>query len=188
MSNVMKIIIDGYNLLKSLPHVQGITVQGLVKKLIKYAQQKNHIIILVFDGGASSWPFKIYEGTITITYSGTKISADAVIKGLMEEECKGKECLIVSSDREIRVYAQKNNIVSIDSPNFYTFLRAPLSSVSSSKKNQPPLKRPGYESSAELDSLMESSKSFVKGEESYESKEKMLSKKDKRIDEILKKL
>lgn len=121
----MKIIIDGYNLLRS-PFVAKLTADKLIHFLKVYTSKKGHTVVLVFDGGNSSWPYKVYEDSIVLIYSGYKSTADAVIKGLIDEECKGKECLIVSSDREIGTYAQRNTIISIDVDMFYSILKQSL--------------------------------------------------------------
>ncbi|MGC2310408.1 MAG: NYN domain-containing protein [Candidatus Babeliaceae bacterium] len=185
----MKIIIDGYNLLKSrLAQKRGLSQKQLLHLLESYTRRKNHSITIVFDGGMSKWPAKMYENQVTLIYSGTALNADTVIKGLITEECKGKECVIVSSDNDIILYAQQHEIVSIDAVAFYHLMvqQAPV------KKHKPTaaLKRPGYTSSTELDLLMQQSKPLLIKDEAEEEflESKKVSKREKKLQEILKKL
>lgn len=120
-----KIIIDGYNLLHVSPKL---TVRReellenarsrLIEKLSHYKQQKNVSISVVFDGWKGGMPTQSQEISrgIKIIYSKLGEKADEVIKRMIADS--SKEIVIVSSDREIRDFAEKHNTVSISSLEF----------------------------------------------------------------------
>ncbi len=120
-----KVIIDGYNLL----HVSSkLSVRReellenarsrLIENLSHYKSQKNVSITIVFDGWKGGMPTQSQEISkgIKIIYSKLGEKADEVIKRMIVDS--SKEIVVVSSDREIRGFAEKYNIVSISSLEF----------------------------------------------------------------------
>ena len=84
----MILLIDGYNLIKNVLGVSSITSKDksdFIRKLDSYAKQKNHKVILVFDGGGYSFPFTEKIGLVKVIYSGYKQSADDFIKNYIKE-------------------------------------------------------------------------------------------------------
>lgn len=117
----MYILVDGYNVLKQTSARKEISEherQRFINQLRKYAQQKGHTIILVFDGGPSTWPTKTEKQGVGIIYSGIKQSADDVIKKMLSES-GNKDVLLVSSDNELYVSARTSRASVMDAVAFY---------------------------------------------------------------------
>lgn len=121
----LEVIIDGYNLLNGSPslgfsqseHLESAR-NRLIEKLDKYKRQKNVTITVVFDGwkgGSVTQSRDIMRG-IKIIYSKLGEKADEVIKRMVTNP--SIEMVVVSSDREIRNFAESNNIMSISSTEF----------------------------------------------------------------------
>lgn len=122
----MIIIIDAYNLLKTVLHTQFIQDAQRTKFLQlfeKYAQRRtSNKVILVFDGGQD--PYEIEENYkyLTLFYSGFMQSADDIIKKKLTTY-KAFDVLLVTSDRELRNYAKQYQIESLGSMEFYRILQ-----------------------------------------------------------------
>lgn len=154
----MILVIDAYNVLKSQlapSSVTATTAQWFVKTVSGYARSKKHEAIIVFDGGQSSFPARSTVHGVSVIYSGYRTTADDVIKKLLHEN-EPALFLMVSSDRELCMYAEYLGIVSMDSSAFYGLLREYTCPDIHKKKASmcAAQKRPGYESSADLDALM----------------------------------
>lgn len=120
----MIILIDGYNLLKGASggrEVSEAERRALMHKLGIYGKRKKHKIVLVFDGGQTTWPFKENIAGITVIYSGAKQTADKVIKHYIADH-PSKEILLVTTDRDLNQFASKQGKVSIDSQDFLVLL------------------------------------------------------------------
>lgn len=126
----MIIIVDAYNLLRSVPpYKKTITDQERVQfitRLGTYGRRKGHKMVIVFDGGPYEWPFKENRKTVSIVYSGIHESADDYIKEYVEAH-QAKDLLLVSSDSELNRWSARLNIPSIDSTAFYQLLYQELS-------------------------------------------------------------
>lgn len=122
----MIIIIDAYNLLKTVLHTQFIQDAQRTKFLQlfeKYAQRRtSNEVILVFDGGQD--PYEVEENYkyLTLFYSGFMQSADDIIKKKLTTY-KAFDILLVTSDRELRTYAKQYQIESLGSMEFYRILQ-----------------------------------------------------------------
>lgn len=122
----MIIIIDAYNLLKTVLHTQFVQDAQRTKFLQlfeKYAQRRNsNEVILVFDGGQD--PYEVEENYkyLTLFYSGFMQSADDIIKKKLTTY-KAFDILLVTSDRELRNYAKQYQIESLGSMEFYRILQ-----------------------------------------------------------------
>jgi|TARA_B100000315_G_scaffold28113_1_gene23919 predicted RNA-binding protein with PIN domain len=120
-----KVIIDGYNLLHVSPELSVRREEllenarnRLIEKLSRYKRQKNVFVAIVFDGwkgGMPSQSQEILKG-IKIIYSKLGEKADEVIKRIIANS--SEEVVVVSSDREIRDFAEKHNTVSVSSSEF----------------------------------------------------------------------
>ena len=120
----MHIVIDGYNILKQALHQGNISEsqrRAFINLLGKYAIKKNHKIMIVFDGGQGSWPFQEKDHGVSVLYSGTTYTADDCIKKYAQE--RKFNCLIVTSDNEIKQWAQAHNIITIEALEFYSLVR-----------------------------------------------------------------
>ena len=130
----MIIVVDAYNLLRSVPpYKKTITDKErvhFIAKLSGYGKRKGHKIVIVFDGGPHEWPFKEHMKAVTVVYSGIHESADDYIKEYLEAH-HTQDLLLVSSDTELNRCAERLNIPSIDSVTFYQLMRQELSSKQS---------------------------------------------------------
>lgn len=119
----MRIIIDGYNLLKQYDRAKQLSVSTFILLLKRYAKIKSHRIDLVFDGGDSPWPFTYQEGCLTVTYAGYGKSADELLVLLMQENIRNRWDLFVTSDRELMCVSASNDLVTVNSHLFWQFLK-----------------------------------------------------------------
>jgi predicted RNA-binding protein with PIN domain len=125
----MHIIVDGYNLIrqsdtfrqserKSLEEGRN----ALIQSLAGYRKLRGHRITVVFDGwvGGSPTEERDRASGVEIIYSRLGEKADEVIKRLLE---KGdEERLVVTSDREIAVFAVRRGKTAISSAEFDALL------------------------------------------------------------------
>jgi len=125
----MHIIVDGYNLIrqsdtfrqserKSLEEGRN----ALVRSLVVYRKLRGHRITVVFDGwvGGSPREERDLASGVEIIYSRLGEKADEVIKRLIEKG--GEEILVVTSDREIAVFATRRGKTAIASAEFDALL------------------------------------------------------------------
>src|SRR5262245_7610570 len=120
----MYIIIDAYNLLKSVQGgnklVSSADRHAFIEQLSRYAQAKKHTIFLVFDGFDEDTPAPD-DPQLSVIYAGYQ-SADEYIEQLFQE-CARHELLLVSSDRTLNKKAATHSIPSIDSLLFFRYLK-----------------------------------------------------------------
>jgi len=109
----LNLIIDGYNLIRQSPGLSRIDAgdlqagrEALLERLAAYRRARpQHKITVVFDGwlaGERQEGRDLYQG-IAVIFSRRGEKADEVIKRLLAKESKGT--VVVSSDREIRDFA-----------------------------------------------------------------------------------
>lgn len=122
----MIILIDAYNLLKTVLHVQYISDSQRTQFLQlfeRYAQRRaSNQLILVFDGGQDLYEIEHNYKSLSIFYSGIMQSADDVIKKKLYGY-QSHDILLVTCDRELRQYAARYQIESIGSVEFYKILQ-----------------------------------------------------------------
>ncbi len=121
----MIILVDAYNLLKTVLHVtfvsDGQRLQ-ILQLFAKYAQYRpSNSVVLVFDGGQDMYEVEGMYQQMTIIYAGSFQSADDVIKKRLYS-LRGQDILLVTCDRDIRRYAAELDIESLGSVEFYTML------------------------------------------------------------------
>lgn len=188
----MIILIDAYNLLKTVLHTQHVAKaerNRFLHLFEKYAQMRNHEIILVFDGGDDIYEIVDKYSLIKIYYSGYNQTADDVIKNKLKL-LQGLDVLLVTSDRDIRKFAQTCSIESIGSIDFYKILQQ----VMQQKEHQKviiaqTIHKTSLDKNPELDALMEfGSRNLVTKEHDKQVKvsfkheiEKYSSKQDKKL-------
>jgi predicted RNA-binding protein with PIN domain len=192
----MKIVIDGYNVLKQAMRSKQIDEQikmNFLKRLDRYAQNKKHEIVVIFDGGEHGLARKEFQGTVLVFYSGARESADDVIVRRLES-LKEHDVLLVSSDRELRQKAAQYSVDSIAALDFYELLRVyEQQAVGSQKEASGVLVKTSRVKNAELDELMRQASGQVpqkKGEEDEEIIErgKTLSRAERKLMQKVKKL
>lgn len=195
----MVLLVDAYNVLKRGAARQQITQgqrEAFIARLAAYAAKRNHEIIAVFDGGDSSYPINERQQSVRVIFSGDRMTADDVLKQLCEQYAQ-RETALVSSDRQLCAYASLYGVTCIDAPLLFEVLdtaAAEVTSIDLTQKNGLAQKRPGYESTAEVDALMEqaSEQVVIKSEDEYAAKRKRaaqkLSKIERKLGKIVKKL
>ncbi len=121
----MILVVDAYNVLKQ---ATGVTYSSdkerehFIHQLARYAKIKGHTIVLVFDGGPSTWPSKEQVQGISVIYVGTRMTADDYIKKYLQEQ-RGKEIVLVSSDRSLCSWAAQLYVESIEAMVFYGLMQ-----------------------------------------------------------------
>jgi len=126
----MKILIDGYNLVAELwgmgQDAQTLAKQRdrLIAMLGAYHALRGHQIEVVFDGWKRGDPMggRTIEGGVLITFSPLKVTADEVIRDMLEN--RGPGTLVVSSDRQVRSWASHAGADSVDSAGFIRRINA----------------------------------------------------------------
>lgn len=157
----MKLIIDGYNLLK---HIEGADFVDervrtkFIEKIGAYSRKKQLPIVLVFDGGPSLYPTREKHNGVEVVYSGTKESADEYIQQYVED-VPTHTMLLISSDKELVNYVQYHGLDALDSQAFYTFMQAALAEAAPEPivrfVTGRPKKLHPEERNSELDAIME---------------------------------
>lgn len=120
----MRIVIDGYNLIRSIPELTALERESLetgrnslVRDLSVYKAGRGHRITVVFDGvdsihlGGSSDK----TGGITVRYSPRGRSADSVIIQMCRES---QADVVVTGDREIMDAAKRTGVTPV-SPDLF---------------------------------------------------------------------
>jgi len=104
----MRILVDGYNLIAELwgmgsSHRERARQRDkLVRLLADYRNLRGHAVHVVFDGWREGDPMggRDREHGIDITYSPLKVTADEVIRDVVQR--RGPGTLVVSSDRRVQ--------------------------------------------------------------------------------------
>jgi len=138
-----KIIIDGYNLIHSIPRLKNqLSVDlesardDLIDMLSRYKMKKKVDITVVFDGRAGSIENKDTKKGIIVHFSHAPEKADQVIKRLIDKYEQEKGVMVVSSDREIFDYAKMCGLKRVRSGNFAVKLLSLQTKSSASKRNK----------------------------------------------------
>lgn len=140
----MKLIIDGYNLIRQSPTLSETELESLeagraalIKYLQAYRRLKKYNITVVFDGehGENLSLQKEKIGGISVIYSGKGQKADDVIKDIIERQ---SNLIVVSSDKEIISFAERYNANAILSTEFISRLEMALYSKRPIKETPSP--------------------------------------------------
>jgi hypothetical protein len=120
----MRIVIDGYNLIRRIPELRALDREdlesgrdGLVQELSVYRAGKEHKITVVFDGAEAVHLGGGSEKVagITVRYSARGQTADSIIQKMCRESDAD---LIVSGDREITDVAKRAGVTAV-SPDLF---------------------------------------------------------------------
>ncbi len=195
----MVIVIDGYNLLHTVPpYKKTITDQErkrFIAQLGRYGHVKGHKIVLFFDGGPYEWPVKEKMSFVDVIYSGIHESADDCIREYIDKH-HSYDMLLVTSDRELNAYAAQHAAPSIDSCAFYQLLQeAKSQTTKTSAGNNSVIKMTG-QIREDIDALMkkasvqvpEKAEDIAVQEKSRMSKKQHLSKQERVLLKKLRKL
>jgi predicted RNA-binding protein with PIN domain len=190
----MVILIDAYNVLKQVMPHQEISLQQrthFITELIAYKRKRGHTIVVVFDGSLTNWPSEEFVCGITVVYAGMTMSADDYIKQYMGEHID-KEILLVSSDVELCVCASMHKIISIEASFFYRVMHQSLVKKSYEHRRTQLVIKTTKSCDPKVDELMSESEVFDHRVNhrtiSFQEKSRTLSRKDKRLLKIMRKL
>jgi len=155
----MIIIIDAYNLFKTVLHVTFITSEQRLKFMKMFEAyvvlKPQNKLILIFDGGPDGCQSEDFHKGVFIFYAGAMQSADDVIK---KKLChyKSDDILLITCDRELRKYARQLNIDSLGSLEFYKILENNLQKQNKIEQIMiQKICKTNFDSSMEIDILME---------------------------------
>jgi predicted RNA-binding protein with PIN domain len=132
----MILLIDAYNVLKQIIATDQATPQektAFITVIKQYARVKKVSVELIFDGGRYGLPDCVRVENVTICHSGAQEIADDVIKALIQAY-KGREVLLVSTDRELGRYAIAHGVEVLDSADFYRLVQEALDTEVEPKK------------------------------------------------------
>jgi uncharacterized protein len=127
--NAMHIIVDGYNLIRQSDRFrqsERISLEegrnALVRSLVVYRKLRGHRITVVFDGWVGGSPMEERDVAfgVEIIYSRLGEKADEVIKRMLQQG--SEEILVVTSDREIALFATRRGKTAIASAAFDALL------------------------------------------------------------------
>jgi hypothetical protein len=130
----LELIIDGYNLIRQSDSFRRLDArsleqgrEALLARLAEYNKVRGHLITVVFDGWGGDNPTSTgtrHKG-ITVIYTGKGELADEWIKRRAEQLQYGA---VVTSDREIGRYAERQGVAAIASDVFERKMEAALTS------------------------------------------------------------
>jgi predicted RNA-binding protein with PIN domain len=119
----MPIIIDGYNLLRSVQKIeeyQSLDEAALCRIISEYLQRVRTYAQVIFDGlGPRDKSDLSGIDNVEVYFSGENLEADDVIEEKIEEYSAPKNMVVVSTDRRIRAAAAKRKSISVTSDLFW---------------------------------------------------------------------
>ncbi len=195
----MIIIIDAYNVLKQKSNTSYVSTEEItlfLKLLVEYADKKGHSLVAIFDGGPYHWPHEHTIGNVTVIHSGTRLSADDIIKRCLDS-AEPHNTVLATSDRELCIYASDHGVPSIDSVDFARLVESNSDyNVMRVVKSQQPVKRMREQGLSEFDQLMEKASQVMiyKDEDISPTSPaphkggKKISKQEKKLQRVVKKL
>jgi len=149
----MLIIIDGYNLIFTVPelerHVKVNNIEPVrdyvISLLSKYKEKKRCDVLLVFDGNYTEavLPKKQTYAGITVIYSKSGISADTEIKNITTLCQNPKDVSIVTYDNDIKRHVKKCGCQIIEPKVMYKEIMEILNEDKKIKSDEPDSKRNG---------------------------------------------
>ncbi|MDO8282985.1 MAG: NYN domain-containing protein [Thermodesulfovibrionia bacterium] len=112
------LLIDGYNLIGLGHNDLEEARKEIIARLSRYSALKGHDITIVFDAWKreDSAGSSTKTGNVTVIYSRVAEKADEVIIKMLAGE--KKDCIVISSDREISDAALRNDMAAISSDEF----------------------------------------------------------------------
>lgn len=162
----MIIIIDGYNVLKTVFQKTMISEKertAFLALLGRYSKKRNHKIIVVFDAGPDYYKTEHKEHGITVWFSGQLSIADALIMDYIKNN-KQKDLLVVTADTEIISCAASYSLVTLSPIVFYKKIKDAFVSAADADtfKNETLIKL-SEEKDETLDALMKEAAGMVIG-------------------------
>ncbi len=127
----MPYLIDGNNLIGHIPDLNLADRQSrtqLVSRLRQFQKIKNTRVSVVFDGtpeidlmtgGAE-------QGPVSVLFPESGRNADSLIEEIIDKQTDLRRFFVVSSDREIRYFANKHGAKSLGCAEFHRDLKAAM--------------------------------------------------------------
>ena len=136
----MPYIIDGNNLIGTSPDITIEDSDGREKIILlaeKFQNRKKNNVILVFDGEPKDAAYEnIVNYKFKVIYPRYGMSADEVIKNILNEYNNFKNVILISSDRELKTFAKKKGAKTINSIEFYYELKRTYKIANKVEKNK----------------------------------------------------
>jgi predicted RNA-binding protein with PIN domain len=129
----LELIIDGYNLIRQSDTFRRLDArsleqgrEALLQRLVEYKKVRGHPITVVFDGWGSFNPFSTdtHHKGISVVYTGKGELADDYIKRTVAKIQYGA---VVTSDQEVKRYAERQGVPAIASDLFESKMNAAIS-------------------------------------------------------------
>lgn len=128
----MSVLIDGNNLMFAAREIEDpdrpVGRLMLAQTLGEWAASNGRNVHIVYDGPepqtANRRQFE--HPHLTVTFSGSGVSADAVMADLMAETSAPRHLLVVSSDREVQRSARRRRSSTVASGNFWRQVKSEL--------------------------------------------------------------
>jgi hypothetical protein len=187
----MIILIDGYNLLKQ--RYPGAFIEESIRDqfvwmLGTYHKRRGHLILLIFDGGSYAWPIQEAKAGIIVIYAGSGKSADDFIKQYIAEHHR-EDLFLVSSDRELGLWASRFDVPSMNSLPFYDIITSGYTDDAKKKMRQGEAIKTTTYVDPDLDALMqEASERLVpKPEDRQIGQKRRSGQQESKIDRLLRK-
>lgn len=122
----MELIIDAYNILKQVSpklYVEDRERSAFIEKVVYYTHQRNNQAIIVFDGSPpDDKPLREQLDMVSVVYAGWNTQADTFIHQYVKKH-KGRDLLLVSSDRQLCALVAEYKVPSVDALLFYKILQ-----------------------------------------------------------------
>ena len=117
----MPVIIDGYNLLRSIEKLglEDITDVKMCHVISHYLKSNDDWGVVVFDGIGPRDKSGFNFSNLKIVFSGANTEADSIIEKEIAENSAPKRLIVVSSDRRIRFAAKKRSAPDVKSDIFW---------------------------------------------------------------------
>jgi predicted RNA-binding protein with PIN domain len=191
----MKLIIDGYNLIRSVTHKRATEpdIQHMLGRLRRYQRVTQHEIVIVFDGGDGTHRYQTGYHGLTVWYSGVRETADDLIKDFLRT-AHPDGTVLISDDRQLNEAAQERDIVSVSPLLFLARIKEREGVKPGDKEGALKAIKTSAEANVEVDALMEAysgtAGSKKEGEQEITSapKHKKGSKVERRLEALMRKL
>jgi predicted RNA-binding protein with PIN domain len=152
----MKIIIDAYNLLKSIAPTQQLIEEQehYITMIQHYAQKKHHDIMLIFDSGFWHYEYQEKQGYVIRHFAGKGKSADDVIKRILPSYAS-YETLLITFDKELVSCAARFSIPTLGPTKFFSYVVSAIAPQDKPiTKESKEIKKTNKEKNEYVDALM----------------------------------
>jgi predicted RNA-binding protein with PIN domain len=149
----MRIVIDGYNLLKAMPECRALETldpeqvrEHLIALLGRYRRLKGHHVVVVFDGWLEGHPppRHLHNRGVQVIYSRRGGPADDVIRRMASHVAH--QGVVVASDRALARHTECEGAEVIGSAEFGERWRTALPSSGRGETDRPEMPHPASQS------------------------------------------